>query len=495
MIPRKFPCKNLEYDFFNTTDHFWKNPLITATFENLTSWKNKRNGAIAGRIGDVRLLNFKVADNLLAGIEVEHTDRTADGIAQVQDPLVIAKTGNTELRLELAEPRGIITPRSENFTLDGAKFYGYNWGRSAALGTCSHCFHPNAIDSGSRTVTVRNLYFDATTTRRIWYQMPFRAIIFDQTGELTGKGPGSWAMGYNKHNDWPGECEHLEDVYDGHTCENTVQVRRVAFHGFTKLLVLNGQSLFVLQYDDDLLAALPDKEAYIEDRSNYQETIFQSKQNPQDAWTMPVVTGHKYKVHWGNTGVDFESMHIQRSERWQHDDKSIMLVHNYSDVRAFITTTINNISYPNDTIPTQDISFSDFRAGQNVLLNETKEFKIIINGKNNTPENHEIYLSGERCEGDCMEVIEEVEQEDRIRYWSVDSDWPDNQVPGKGANIHVESGWNMVYDLEESPVYALIRINGIMTFKNDGETDLHLRCKHLFVRAGQLHIGSEEEPF
>ena len=53
----------------------------------------------------------------------------------------------------------------------------------------------------------------------------------------------------------------------------------------------------------------------------------------------------------------------------------------------------------------------------------------------------------------------------------------------------------MVFDLEESPIYKLIRINGILTFKNDTEKLLHLRAKHIFVRAGQLHIGSKEYPF
>jgi hypothetical protein len=128
-----------------------------------------RNGAIAGTVGDVRFINFKTADNLLAGIEMEKTDATGDGLARVQDSLIIGRTLNTEELLDIAEPRGIIGPRSENFTVDGARFYNYNWNRAAAFGTCSHFFHPAATDSGARTVTVKNLFFDATVTKRIWY--------------------------------------------------------------------------------------------------------------------------------------------------------------------------------------------------------------------------------------------------------------------------------------------------------------------------------------
>jgi hypothetical protein len=79
LIPRTFPCMPIIDDPNNTTDPYWKNPLITARFVNFTSWKNKRNGAIALDMGDVRFENFKVADNLIAGIEFELTKNVRDG--------------------------------------------------------------------------------------------------------------------------------------------------------------------------------------------------------------------------------------------------------------------------------------------------------------------------------------------------------------------------------------------------------------------------------
>ena len=58
MIPRKYPCKPVVFDPKNTTDPFWQNPIYEAKFENFTSWKNKRNGAIAERVGWVTFNNF-----------------------------------------------------------------------------------------------------------------------------------------------------------------------------------------------------------------------------------------------------------------------------------------------------------------------------------------------------------------------------------------------------------------------------------------------------
>jgi transcriptional/translational regulatory protein YebC/TACO1 len=51
----------------------------------------------------------------------------------------------------------------------------------------------------------------------------------------------------------------------------------------------------------------------------------------------------------------------------------------------------------------------------------------------------------------------------------------------------------MIFNLNPSPKYTLIRVNGKLTF--DNTTDTHLRAKHIFIRAGELHIGSEEYPY
>jgi hypothetical protein len=70
----------------------------------------------------------------------------------------------------------------------------------AALGSCSHCFHPASTDSGGRTTIFSGLTFDDTTvTRRIRYQPPYREIFYDSDGTLTSVGgatpkAGSWTV-------------------------------------------------------------------------------------------------------------------------------------------------------------------------------------------------------------------------------------------------------------------------------------------------------------
>jgi len=147
MIPRKYPCRD-------ATGPTGSNPLITTVFNGLVGYKCNRNGAIAEKVGNVQFENFKVADNLLAGIEFSVTADADPFMAKINKALIIGKTDNTETLLDRASPHGIITPRTENFLIENVQFYNYNWNSAAALGSCSHCFHDSATDSGARTVTI-----------------------------------------------------------------------------------------------------------------------------------------------------------------------------------------------------------------------------------------------------------------------------------------------------------------------------------------------------
>jgi len=120
----------------------------------MISYKNGRNGAIVERVGAIRLHNFKVADNLEAGIEWSLSDDVVDGYASVEGGLIVGRSPNTEDILDNSPSvMGFVGPRTEGLRVNGLKFYNFDFpGLSAAISTCSHCFHDNASDSGARTV-------------------------------------------------------------------------------------------------------------------------------------------------------------------------------------------------------------------------------------------------------------------------------------------------------------------------------------------------------
>lgn len=172
LIPRTYPCEPLNPVAFDPenpdADRYPNNPIIPAIFTNFLGYKAGRNGAIAERVGAVEFHDFVTVDNILAGIEFSLTEDMLDGYAKVVNGVVIGKSENTESEVDSASPHGIIGPRTEGFTIEGTKFFNYNFNSAAALGDCSHCFHPAATDSGSRTYTVENLEF-TDVTRKIRY--------------------------------------------------------------------------------------------------------------------------------------------------------------------------------------------------------------------------------------------------------------------------------------------------------------------------------------
>jgi len=89
--------------------------------------------------------------------------------------------------------------------------------------------------------------------------------------------------------------------------------------------------------------------------SNYGKIIWKKD---HVTWAAAYVTGHKYKVHWGQAGIDWENVQVEVSERWVPTDKAIWMVHNHSDVRSNITVTdsTNGIEFSNDTIAGTDLT-------------------------------------------------------------------------------------------------------------------------------------------
>lgn len=110
---------------------------------------------------------------------------------------------------------------------------------------------------------------------------------------------------------------------------------------------------------------------------------------PSKDWATPIVTGHKYKVHWGQSGIDWTAMSLTMSERWRETDKGIYLVHNYSDVRSNYTVNVTkpyklNFKNASITLPVDLTKPETFEIGQNTHYdhNETRQIHWLVNGKN-----------------------------------------------------------------------------------------------------------------
>jgi hypothetical protein len=130
-------------------------------------------------------------------------------------------------------------------------------------------------------------------------------------------------------------------------------------------------ALKVLKYDDSLFTAMDalTYQAHLDDKTQYSTIIYKPKLDPSNGWATPFVTGHKYKIHFGMTGLNFENLRIDMSERWLNTDKPVYLSHNFSDVRAAIDVIVDGGEITlNNTIAANE---ADWVTGQNLVLNIT----------------------------------------------------------------------------------------------------------------------------
>jgi hypothetical protein len=165
------------------------------------------------------------------------------------------------------------------------------------------------------------------------------------------------------------------------------------------------------------------REEYIEDLENYSSWPYL-----MERWTVPFVTGRKYKIHWGTVGLDWDQMRTSISQRWESTDRPVYFVHNFTDVRAKMDVTFNGDEIANDTI---SMFPKDYETGHHVLFEdpEIREFHYVVTGKQPKKDAitdwRELKFVAHRCVGEaCFEDIPlEAECDDKIRLWSNPKDW------------------------------------------------------------------------
>lgn len=160
------------------------------------------------------------------------------------------------------------------------------------------------------------------------------------------------------------------------------------------------QGFKVLMYDDDQIykdknAAAEVKakelEDYKKDGKNYSTVPFKLKKDPSNGWATPFITGHKYKIHFGKTGLDWDQAQFQLSDRWVPEDKSIYFVHNFTDQRATIDSYVagkmlNEYKGEGEEKKTTNViaaAEADQKLGQSILFpeDEVREFHFVANAK------------------------------------------------------------------------------------------------------------------
>lgn len=137
-------------------------------------------------------------------------------------------------------------------------------------------------------------------------------------------------------------------------------------------------------------------------------------------------------------------------------------------------------------------------SGSNFVYNDTDTREFGWRASLRGDGVNKVRMEGIRCVAvDCdLEEIDDVPISDVEKLWSLTTTWPDGVVP-EGPDVTILPGENIIYDLEDSPIFDVVTVNGRLTFMDDvtQHAKLNLNAKHIFVRAGELLIGSEDAPY
>ena len=140
------------------------------------------------------------------------------------------------------------------------------------------------------------------------------------------------------------------------------------------------------------------------------------------------------------------------------------MVFNFTESREAVNfTSSGNEQNMNETMINK--LTDELVTGDNWVRNDTdtRTFEFVVNGKDESYSRMNIRpllcIKG-FCE---LEAIEEVELEEGQRLWSDPESWG-GTLPVDGDEVEVQSGWNMVLDLEETPKLKSLTVNGRLTF-------------------------------
>lgn len=115
-------------------------------------------------------------------------------------------------------------------------------------------------------------------------------------------------------------------------------------------------------------------------------------------------------------------------------------------------------------------------TGKRVGLVETS-IKIIIKGKGKVATKDHVFTY--------------------VQLWSDETTWGGEFPPVDGEMVYIPPGFNLVFDLDKSPVLSAVLVEGSLIFLPDPnpEHERHFDSHYIFVRNGTMEVGTEEHPY
>jgi cell migration-inducing and hyaluronan-binding protein len=100
-------------------------------------------------------------------------------------------------------------------------------------------------------------------------------------------------------------------------------------------------------------------------------------------------------------------------------------------------------------------------------------------------------VAAQESHGHGAEAVPAAPATVKTALWSDPAAWPDGKVPREGDAVTIARDMAIVLDVDP-PALRSLTIDGKLTFSND--LDIGLETEWIYLRRGELHIGSEDRP-
>ncbi|CAE7614256.1 PKHD1L1, partial [Symbiodinium sp. KB8] len=466
---------------------------------NFTSFHNGQHGIFTKISGDIHHIDAKLVENgddEVFWTKLENTVYKWD--PHFKNLLAIAsRAGQRDGK------HGIFGPQNEYFYVDGATFV--NYGNPGVLAACAKCASQTDMKQGGYTYRYQNLRFVNSPKKTHW-TLPRKQIFWDVDGSLTGIANGT-VLPFYEFNAWP-ECTHEGEEYDdGMICDSSVRVRRV---------VIDGVEPQELDFKNAIVTGRSNRHPSVDSaewglENSTKPDVIQFWPKEEYGWVVPLVTSHRYHFDFDST-IDFQKMRLKYGEYALIDEgwtpaaspadasrgtldpagEWVALAFNYTDRRWNFEVTYAEGKRP--WLNTLEVPAPDDDLGTGSMINNTKEWHVMLNDKNitlDTPSKYQFNVFPLQCPPDGCYVPPPPDWRTPV-YWSSPSTWPNGFLPQAGENVVINSTTYVIMDINPPPL-GKVEVQGRLDFGENGDRTLEADS---LVVYGHLQIGeSQRRPY